>query len=179
MPFLSIITRCYKRPEMLRINRDSIVDQTDRDFEQLFVHDMIGRGIGWANRELATFHPIGDYVLVLDDDDILTEPRAVEYLKEATADNPDIVIFKGDHADLGILPSKAIWGKRPLKGHIGSCDFISHRDIWKKHITAFGVDEGGDYAYLKALWQDKPVVVWLDKQLTGVQVGRSFGVPAL
>jgi hypothetical protein len=163
---------------MLRINRQSVYGQTDRDLEQLFSTDMVGRGIGWANRELANFHPCGDYVLVLDDDDRLVEPRAIEYLKEATKDNPDIVIFKGYHAELGRLPTKAIWNKRPLKGHIGSCDFISHRDIWKKHITAFGVDEGGDYAYLQSVWQDKPIVVWLDRQLTAVQ-RISKGQPAL
>jgi hypothetical protein len=162
---------------MLRINRQSIEAQTDRDFEHLFIQDMIGRGIGWANRELITVRPTSDYVLVLDDDDLLTEPKAVEYLKEATANNPDIVIFKGDHGALGVLPSAGTWGKRPLKGQIGSCDFISHRDIWMKHISAFGVDEGGDYAYLESVWQDKPVVVWLDKELTAVQYGRSYGVP--
>ncbi len=152
--------------------------QTDQDYEQLFIVDDVGRGIGWANRALVNATPTGNYVMVLDDDDMISEPRAIEYLKEATADGPDIVIFKGDCGDdLGILPDAVVWGKRPIKGHIGSFAIVTSRDVWEKHITAYGADEAGDYEYLKALWQDKPRVAWLDKILTAMPTGRSWGAP--
>lgn len=154
---------------MLAINRQSLGAQTSQDYEQVFVVDDVGRGVGWANRALQTAEVIGDYVLVLDDDDTLTSVRAIELLKEATADKPDLVIFKADHARLGVLPSLVIWGKRPVKGHIGSCDFISRRDVWERHIKAFGALACGDYTYLRSAWQDNPSVVWLDKELAAVQ----------
>ena len=181
MPFLSVITRCYKRPKMFRQNVLSLAAQTDQDFEQIFIVDKIGYGIGGANRALATVEPTGDYVLVLDDDDIISEPRAIECLKEATTENPDIVIFKGDFHNLGVLPDEVVWGKRPLLGHIGSCSFVVSNDVWKKHVAAWGSsgDDCGDYEFLKELWQGKPQVVWLDKLLVAIPTGRSFGTPGL
>lgn len=168
-PFLSVITRCYKRPNMQAKNVASLEGQADPDYEQLFIVDERGHGIGWANRSLAIAGPVGEYVMVLDDDDMLVNDCAITWLKEATINAPALVIFKADHKELGILPSKAVWSKRPLKGQIGSISFISRRDIWDRHIAAFGVDEGGDYAYLYAVWQEKPSVFWLDEVLAGVQ----------
>ena len=176
-PFLSVVTRCYKRPEMLAANVASLEEQTDQDYEQLFIVDEVGRGVGWANQALAGAEPAGDYVMVLDDDDMLTNYRAIELLKLATADQPEIVIFKADHARLGILPRPTVWGKRPIRGSIGSCDFISRRDVWDKHITAFGTMACGDYNYLRSVWQDGPEVIWLDELLASVQ-RISRGVPA-
>jgi glycosyltransferase involved in cell wall biosynthesis len=187
MTFLTVVTRCYKRPVMLANNVASLEAQTDPDYEHLFIVDDEGQGIGWANRALGMVEPAGDYVLVLDDDDMLISDRAIELMKDAaikiqrtgrpTIEPPDLLIFKAEHGDLGTLPSKAIWGKRPLKGHIGSCDFISRRDVWEKHIHRFGVDEGGDYAYLHAVWMDTPDVRWLDEVLASVQ-RISHGEPA-
>ncbi len=176
-PFLTVVTRCFKRPEMLAENVASLEGQTDPDYEQLFIVDEIGQGVGWANQQLATARPAGRYVLVLDDDDMLTNDRAITLMKEAAKNGPHLIIFKAVHNGLGILPSRAIWGKRPLFGHIGSCDFVTRLDIWERHIHAFGVDEGGDYAFLKAIWQDGPTVVWLDEILAGVQ-RISRGQPA-
>lgn len=168
-PFLTVVTRCYKRPDMLAKNVASLEGQADPDYEQLFIVDDVGRGIGRANRQLSTVAPSSRYVLVLDDDDMLVNDRAIELLKEAAKNGPHMVIFKAIHNDLGVLPSRAIWGKRPLFGHIGSCDFISRRDVWERHIHAFGVNKGGDYEFLKSVWQDGPTVVWLDEILAGVQ----------
>ena len=177
MTFLSVVTRCYKRPDMLAKNIASLEAQTDPDYEQLFIVDDDGQGIGWANRSLVMVEPVGEYVMVLDDDDMLANVRAIEEMKAATLARPDMLIFKASHDGLGVLPSPAIWGKRPLKGHIGSCDFISRRDIWEKYIHRFGVDEGGDYAYLHAVWMNRPEVVWLDEVLASVQ-RISHGAPA-
>ena len=162
---------------MLAKNCRSLGAQTSQDYEQVFLVDRFGYGVGNANRALLTARVAGDYVLVLDDDDRMTNDRAIEMLKEATADSPDLVIFRVDHGPLGILPDDLIWEKRPLKGHIGSCSFITRRDIWERFIHRFGVDECGDYAFLHSLWSESPSVVWLDELLTGVQ-RISKGQPA-
>ena len=169
MPFLSVVTRCYKRPKMFLRNVGSLALQIDQDYEQILTEDIEGRGIGWANRVLSTVEPTGVYVMVLDDDDMLIDNQAIEKMKGATVDRPAIVIFKANHKELGVLPSKAVWNKRPISGQIGSISFISRRDIWEQNIKAFGADAGGDYTYLQSVWQDKPSVVWLDEVLAGVQ----------
>ncbi len=177
MPFLSIVTRCYKRPSFLARQADTLTYQEDPDYEQLFIEDDIGRGIGWANRQLARVNPAGEYVMVLDDDDWFIHDNAIGLMKEATAvEGPDVLIFKADHNELGILPDRFIWGKRPVSGHIGSCDFITRRDVWERNIHAFGTNSAGDYAFLFAVWQERPSVIWLDELLAGVQ-RISRGVP--
>jgi hypothetical protein len=169
MTFLSVITRCYKRPTLLARNVASLEAQTDQDYERVLTEDIEGRGIGWANRVLSTVEPAGVYVMVLDDDDMLIDNQAIEKMKIATVDRPALVIFKADHQELGILPSGSVWNNRPIGGQIGSISFISRRDIWERHIHAFGVNSGGDYNYLRNVWQTKPSVVWLDEVLAGVQ----------
>jgi len=170
MTFLSIVTRCHpNRPGFLAENEASVAAQTCNDYEHIFIVDDEGRGVAWANWALQLAQPAGDYVLVLDDDDKLTDPEAIAKLKEATADNPDLVIFKADHDGLGILPSPLIWGRAILRGHIGSCDFITSREQWYQHIHHFAQPECGDFSFLNALWFNRPEVVWLDEQLAAVQ----------
>ena len=177
MPFLSVVTRCYKRPAMLAKNMASLEVQSEPDYEQLFIVDDEGQGIGWANRALATVDPTSDYVMVLDDDDMLINDRAIGLLMDAVMiDYPHLVIYRAEHGELGVLPDELTWNKRPLKGHIGSCDFITRRDVWKEHIHQFGIDEGGDYAFLHAIWRDNPRTVWLDELLARTQ-RRSNGRP--
>ncbi len=176
-PFLSVITRCYKRPDMLAENVASLEGQADPDYEQLFIVDDVGRGVGWANKQLATTKPTGRYVMVLDDDDMMVDDNAIALMKEAAKNGPHIVIFKAVHSDLGVLPGPAVWQNRPIRGQIGSCDFITRRAVWEKHIEAFGTFACGDFNFLKAIWLDSPTVVWLDRVLAGVQ-RISRGQPA-
>lgn len=147
----------------------SLVAQQDQDYERIRLEDPEGRGVGYANRRLVEAKVRGDYVMVLDDDDLLLHNNAIGLMKKATQENPDLLIFKADHGPLGILPSPLVWGKRPIQGRIGSIDFITRNDVWLKHISAFGVDEAGDYAFLRAIWETKPSVIWLDEVLAGVQ----------
>ena len=171
-PFLSIVTRCYKRPSFLENNQASLRAQTVTNYEQLLIIDDIGRGIHAANMALADAYPAGDYVLVLDDDDVITDPEMIETLQWYTEQEgrPGLVFFKADHDHLGILPDGLVWGRRPIHGRVGSCDFISRRDIWEKYIAAFGAPHSGDYTYLKTVWlTERPCVAWLDRQMTAVQ----------
>ena len=170
IPFLSIVTRCFRRPTYLQANVESLKSQTDPDYEQVFLVDEKGVGVGGANRALALAEPRGEYVLVLDDDDMLSDTGAITALKEAVAvDDPHLVIFKADHDKLGILPHSNVWKNRPQCGYIGSCDFITRRDWWDRHIGAFGKPSQGDCAFLKRMWSHDPRVVWLDRQLAAVQ----------
>lgn len=170
LPFLSVVTRCYQRPEMLKANVQSLAEQSDPDYEQIFVIDETGEGLHAANQALALAEPEGEYVLILDDDDMLTDRDAIAVLKDAvTPEDPAILFFKAHHAELGTLPSPAMWGRRPIRCHVGSCDFITRRDWWERHIEAFGAPHQGDFEFLKAMWMDAPRAEWLDRRLAAVQ----------
>lgn len=170
-PFLTVVTRCYKRPEFLKNNLESLKMQTVQNYEQILIIDEVGQGVYAANKSLANARPMGQYVMVLDDDDLLTDHEAIEtllwYVEQEQ--NPELVFFKADHDWLGVLPSRSVWGRRPVHGHVGSCDFISRRDIWEQHITAFGAPHSGDYSYLQSIWNDAPCVAWLDRKIAAVQ----------
>lgn len=176
-PFLTVVTRCYKRPMMLARNQLSLQRQSLPDYHQVFIEDDVGRGMLWANTQLAltTDEIQGEYVLILDDDDRLEHIHAISNLKAiihstVSGDPPEVVVFKVNHGDrLGILPSDAVWEKTPIKGHIGSCSFIMEAGLWCDNIHHFAIEEGGDYAFLEAVWGLSPDVYWFPQVLARVQ----------
>jgi glycosyltransferase involved in cell wall biosynthesis len=172
-PFLSIVTRHMpSRPGLFAECCRSLRDQADQDFEHVVLVDHVGRGVQWANGQFARhrYAVNGDYVLILDDDDALTTPHAVEALRAGVADSQaDLIVFRADHANLGILPDAAVWSEKPLYGHIGSCDFITRREVWQRHVDAFAKPVGGDYSFLSELWRCGYHVHWLDCLLARVQ----------
>ena len=95
MPFLEVLTRTYKRPKMLKRNIDSILTQTDKDFTHTLLNDDVGRGIAWSYQNLASYAPflVGDYVWILDDDDLAVSQTLIADLKTiAQAHNPDVIM---------------------------------------------------------------------------------------
>lgn len=172
-PFLSVITRCYKRPNMLQRNKDSLDRQTCQDWHQVFIVDDIGRGVGWANAQFYTYREeaVGKYVLMLDDDDELISDSAVEILKKASRFDPAIIVFKGEHGVFGVLPTDEVWEKVPKVRNISGQDFVVRTDLWKKHIHRFDASIEGDIQFLDSLFRDLEgeSVVWLDELLVRQQ----------
>lgn len=182
IPLLSIVTRCFKRPNALRVNIMSVARQTMDDWEQIFIVDDEGNGMLHANQSLYhNRHRVkGDYVLILDDDDCLAYDEFVADLKDIALDSgPDIIMIKMDQI-LRILPDNAVWEKRPLFGHIGSCCFVVERKIWQDHIELFGQPHGGDYSFISALFakaeSNEWNIYWFDKVCTRVRK-VSYGKP--
>ena len=171
-PFLSIMTRCYKRPKMLENNKASVKMQIDQDYEQIFIVDEVGYGLGWANKQFYQHRdePVGDYILMLDDDDMLTRTDATLLLKAATAGDPDIVMCKFDCGPWGILPTREMWTiKYPKLTHVGTPCFITRRDVWYENIEAFGAPTAGDFSFLWSLWPELESISWLDVVIGKIQ----------
>ena len=175
IPLLSIVTRCYKRPETLKINIMSVARQTYDNWEQVFIVDEEGVGLLLANQSLfLNRHRVkGDYVLILDDDDCLAYNEFVTDLKDIALDwGPDIIMIKMDQI-LRTLPTPQVWEKRPIFGQIGSCCFVVRRDIWQEYIELFGQPNGGDFAFISALFaraESKGFdIYWFDKVCTKIQ----------
>ena len=174
-PLLSVVTRCYKSPETLRVNIMSVACQTSDDWEHVFIVDEEGIGLLLANQSLyLNRHRVkGDYILILDDDDCLAYDEFVEDLKDIALDwGPDIIMIKMDQK-LRILPDAVVWEKRPVFGHIGSCCFVVRREIWQEHIELFGQPNGGDFSFISALFARAESsgwrVYWFDKVCTKIQ----------
>jgi glycosyltransferase involved in cell wall biosynthesis len=178
-PFLSVVTRCHRRPAALYNNIASLARQTNTDYQHLFIVDDDGMGIEWANRQLGehAFRCDGDYVMVLDDDDMMTADHAIDTLIAVTHDDPQMVVFKCDHGEAGggILPDAQVWQRDPVQGRIGMCSWIVHRDVWLNHAPDWKESTEGDYHWLMSVWDRTPRKTWLDLVLTKCQNGRSYG----
>lgn len=169
MPFLSVVTRHLPaRAELLQRNKDSLKNQTDPDFESIVFVDAQARGFAHAHKLLsdASFFVQGRYVLILDDDDYVSDRDAIKAFKEATLHQPPVVIFRGQHADLGILPART-WLEAPALGDIGCFDFILRADIYKEISRTTPAPDNpytGDYAIIAAAFaQYQAQAVWLDR----------------
>lgn len=171
-PFLTIITRSYKRPIGMSKNLESIEALTDKDIEQIFIHDEVGVGMLEANRSFSdpsvTELIKGQYVFLLDDDDFIVNPNMVNLLKSVafTENAPDIIFFRmiiKNGMNNNYYPTDELcWGKEPIIARIGGSCMVVKTDWFKKYIHHFGVQRCGDYQFLKAMWNNSPSAYWLD-----------------
>ena len=177
-PFLSIVTRCGRRPKALARCVASVVAQTDQDLEHILIVDEEGRGMHAANTSLFENRTRvdGRWVLILDDDDHLVHDTLIGELKEIVeAYSPEVVMVRMDGA-LGIIPDERVWEKVPVVNHIATPNLIVRADHWKRYIGAFGTRWCGDYYFAKALFDTGLKVYWHD--VVAVRVPRrNYGRP--
>jgi len=183
-PFLSIITRKYKRPIGFNKNQESIQSLIDKDIEQIFITDHKGLGLFAANtsfgnrqvREMIT----GKYVFLLDDDDFIVNPYMVSELIMVHAEfDPDVIFFRmniigGPNGDL--YPTPNTWEKEPVIAQIGGSCFVVKREIYLKHIHEFAKARCGDFAFIKSVFESGAKCFWHDSLMC--QTGKiSRGKP--
>jgi hypothetical protein len=162
--FLSVVTRVYQRPICLLNNVTSIARQDCTDYEQLFLVDESGQGMQYANeqfhRHCGRVH--GDYVYMLDDDDMLTRDDAVGLFRQAAEANPELIVCKFDVEGHGEIPDRGQWRREPKHSHIGTPCMVVRCDLWQRFIRHFGQPIAGDFAFISALWPHLSHIVWLD-----------------
>ena len=180
MALLEVVTRCNRRPKMLAVNAASLDAQLCGDWVQTLIKDDTGIGMAAAQAQLARFDPYGEYVMVLDDDDMLVDRRLVLDLQRIvmTCGHPPAVIVRMDHGDLGVLPPDELWLKDPVQGRIGVSAIITRRDVWMKHRDAWNSARyESDFDYISSVWAEHAErIVWHDTVASRVQ-RRSVGAP--
>jgi hypothetical protein len=171
MPFLEVLTRTYKRPKMLAINEASMRAQTDRDFTHTLLNDPEGRGIRWSYTNLASYAPflVGEYIWILDDDDMCVSQTLIADLKEIVkAHSPAAIMVKMDHGERGILPS-VCWQRQPEIGGIGCSAFVVKRQVWQKHARFFTANYAGDFDFIDSIFARDYDIYWFDCVASKVQ----------
>ena len=181
-PFITIVTRCYKRPEALRNNVRSLKAQTDLDYEQVFIIDRIGHGLAAADQSLNKYKDAncGEYVMVLDDDDMITDNQFIEKLKAIKkAENPDIIIWKGKFfQEQTILPPEdSLWGIRPIRFKIGSFSYCMTHKLFSKYIHVCKTGDTGDFDFIHRVFysDEKPKISWTKDVFVRTQNTPSHG----
>lgn len=190
-PFLTIVTRTSCRPDSLQEAIRSVWGQQCWDLEVIFIVDKERRGLDWANRQFtANRHRVdGAYVMALDDDGILLQPKFVGALRRFVleADQPDVVIVRsrapanleGDYHD---LPPAEVWdidweaGERPAMWAGHAYNYIVEAHCWKELVGAYDRvplgKTGGDWYFGTAL-MGLPFIRRLDAySAKSVQRGR-------
>lgn len=174
MAFLEILTRCYQRPNLLAANQSALAEQTDTDWMQVYLHDEVGRGVGASYVRLAAHAPqlVGDYIWILDDDDVCIRPSLVAELKTiAQVEDPDVIMVKMDHGPRGVLPPIGLWGKRPECGAVGISAVIVRRSVWQAHAGAFLPGHyAADFDFIAAIFASGASVYWHNVIASRVQV---------
>lgn len=171
-PFLSIITRVYKRPIGLSKNLESIESLNDKDIEQIFIEDKIGVGMLEANRffsyEKVKNVICGEYVFLLDDDDFIVNQNFVSMLKFVVANenNPDVIFFRmtiKNNMNNNLYPTDELcWGNRPIIARIGGSCFVVKKEIYLKFIHNFAHQRCGDFYFINSVFESGATCYWLD-----------------
>lgn len=173
--FLSIITRHLpERKRLLQLNVDSLLTQDDQDYEHIILPDPYHRGVEWANEMLATrdwsdIH--GDYVMLLDDDNMLNVPDFISQLKRYP--EADIILWQVDIPTLGLIPENCNFGT-VQKCHIDGNGVAVRRDVWLQGVKYYHFDYAADFDYINACYAMSSKKVWIQSPLTRAIV-RSLG----
>lgn len=169
--FLEVITRTCNRPALLAVNQASLQIQTCDDWTQTILADDMRRGMAFAQARLADFQPAGDYLWLLDDDDMCIRPELVEELKAiAAAHKPDVIMLRMDHGPLGVKPEDEFWRRPPVQGRIGCSAYVVRREVWLEHAQTWRTGQyWSDYLFIADVWRCNPVVYWHDVIASQVQ----------
>jgi glycosyltransferase involved in cell wall biosynthesis len=175
-PFLTIVTRSYKKPKCLKKNIESVKAQIDQDLEQIFIIDDVGRGLAWADTALNEnkHRNNGKYIMVLDDDDIITHKNFVALIKQiAERTDPDVIIWRGKFTEINVVlpPLDAYWKVRPNKQFIGSFNYCIRKEIYDEYIHVCCSGSCGDYDLIYSIFarQPSPKVFWYNKIFVSTQ----------
>ncbi len=165
-PLLEVLTRTNRRPTLLSLNQASLAAQTADSWVQTLLPDEQSRGIAWSfgNMVAHADNLIGQYIWILDDDDVCIRPTLVaEIATIVKSQTPDVIMVRMDHGpQLGILPRDR-WGLRPIEGEIGVSAYIVRRAVWQQHAAALTTGRyASDYDFIAALWDSGASVYWHD-----------------
>ena len=181
MSFLEVVTRTFvgRRPDLLLRCHLSVRQLGSSNWlHNVLVDDRL-MGVAHANRKLADLEARGEWVWVLDDDDVCCHPGLIgdlQWLVETLSPDAIIVRARWKQRDDLVLPPEELWGKRPIEGTIGTPCVITRRDIWNQYRVNWGKRYAGDFDYIDGLFDAGLNIAWLDvvaAEIPVVSLGRS------
>ena len=160
--FLSCYTPTYKRPKLLELCKQSVLEQLDA-VDHVIIPDEVG--IGWSVFTEVRKHAHkckGEYVQFLSDDCALLDPTVSRRFRQFAdmAEYPEAIIWRGQYPD-SICPWQPM-GERPRLGYINLGNFVVRRDIWLLHADAWIADYAGDFYFVDGLWERGYRFAWTE-----------------
>lgn len=151
----------------------SVQTQTDRDVEHLFISDDQGKGLLWANSQIyENRHKVkGEWIYVLDDDDYLIYDRFVSDIKTISHNNDASIIICKGYIDGKIYPMPGFWKTFPVRGTLGSPNFIVKKQLFMRHAKHWCQEKAGDFFFIREAFMYGKVF-WWDKFVFNAPVGN-------
>jgi len=150
-PFLTFYTPTFRRPQALLRCLASVQAQTAvAAIEHLVVPDYVGGMFTQIPHYVDAVH--GDYVHILADDDELAGPDVVALVQDFAwrSGLPPIIVVKAQKGG-ATWPAGAPWPPRCGAIDLGCC--IARRDVWERHVEAYGDSYEGDFHFMAAVAQ--------------------------
>ena len=159
-PFLSIVTRSYKRPNYLKKCLQSVFEQHDPDFQHIVLFDDVGVGSAKSNQALSEslLYVTGEYVLIVDDDDIIEDRDFIRFMKMRVISNQKVLgVIMQARVPGHIIPTDNQINSHILReSFVSSSCFCLRQDIFNRFIQFFSVQapgvssdrHGGDFSMI-------------------------------
>lgn len=167
---LSIYTPTYRRPGLLADCVASVEEQTV-PVEHVIVHDHVGLGVGGMFADIPNHadRVTGDLVMVLSDDNVLTDRHVAEDLLNAWEgqERPDVMMFKGS---IGSCIQPLVWAQEPVVERVDLSCFAVRRKVWQAHAADWGHRYEGDFDFIHALWDAGYRFYWWNRLCFAAQV---------
>jgi len=164
MPFLSIYTPTFRRPQRLARCLASVQRQTAvAEIEQFVAVDHVGVGVPGMYAAVPAYAPAlhGDYVTFLCDDDLLASSDVVARVKAFAAEQgmPPLILV-ATRKGAATYPIGRVWP--PVECEIDLNCAIVRRDIWQQYAWAYSAKGRyeGDFDFLEALHKGGIPAVW-------------------
>ncbi len=157
LPLITILTRHRPERAAALARLCASLEKLGR-YDHVILRDLEPRpDIARANALLADHRdPIrGDYVWVIDDDDVLVAEDAAAQIASAATTKPDLVVVGQLHGEF-VYPH----GDKACS----SC-LIVRRDLWGRHRAAWRGGRHGDSRFFRALLTSDPTVARVDRVL--------------
>lgn len=119
-------------------------------------------GLKWANFQIhENRHRInGKWVYILDDDDFIIDLKFIEKLKIIDKKiSTGIIICKG-YINEELFPHHGFWKRAPIRGTIGSPNFIVTKKVFLKHSIHWCQSRAGDYFFIKKAYAHEKTHWW-------------------
>jgi GT2 family glycosyltransferase len=198
--FIYVLIRTHKRPKALRRCLNSLCEQTNKNFSVAIISDYEKDLVENLAHEYPDIHfmfihvrPLGypgcnlylnqvknyidsDYVIFVDDDDIVVDNTYFKTIENITNVSPYPVIISKSQFPRIIIPPDNRWGLYPQTGYIGTLNFCIRNDIYKR--CNWSGDQTGDFHFIKDVfdnidWQNE--VLWYNNVTTKVGDRPRFG----
>ena len=163
-PVLTIITRAYKRPRQLHCNIFSVKGQAIQRYQHIVIPDDDGVGLYEANKSfMQVLDDIeGNYVMILDDDDILISDNVVGEVMhiDTFKKSPDMIVWKVWRLT-EIVPTPVNWEYNKYRNshRVANCYAVKN-SFFKRTIESFGTPVAGDQHWQQKMFSIPHSIFW-------------------